>query len=390
VTTELQSARVAWYRRHRVLALLLVNLGLLLGLAAVAEAVLRVTITYNPGYYVSFNDRSGAGEIEFEWGIQKFNSLGFADDEFDLSKPVRIGYAGDSVTRGVGCGYGYRYTELLEQAYPAFCHANLGKSGAGIAADKEVDLLLDLTQKLGFTTVVCALNLNDCLPDAYSGKDEGGTPLRDLKLFVRDHFDWLRSRSYLYNFMRTRVKNYLQAQNIDFHGFPSAELFPRQYEETIRQTAARVNRLHAALQARGVGFMVIIFPYEMQISEAAARTYAGKGIRWEPDFIDGSTQRMLMADFTPGTRCYDLRAAFVDPAVPGMSRDAYDVGECFVYDRGDRLDWNHPNRKGHRLIAEYLIREGVFDDLAAAAGSSPAGGVASGAAAGAAPATPGN
>lgn len=381
MTTETVAGPAPWYRRHRVLALLLVNLGLLLGLAAVAEAVLRVTITYNPGYYVSFNDHAGAGEIEYEWGLQKFNSLGFADEEFDLSRPVRIGYAGDSVTRGVGCGYGFRYTELLEQAYPEYLHANLGKSGAGIAADKEVDLLLELTQKLGFTTVVCALNLNDCLPDAYEGKDEAGTPLRRLKLFVRDHFDWLRSRSYLYNFMRTRVKNYLAAQNIDFHGFPSAELFPRQYEETIRETAARVNRLHAALAARGVEFIVIIFPYEMQISEAAARTYAAKGIRWEPDFIDGSTQKMLMADFTPGTRCYDLLKAFIDPAVPGMSRDAYDVGECFVYDRGDRLDWNHPNRKGHRLMAEYLIREGIFDHLTAAAAGAPAAGVASGAAA---------
>jgi hypothetical protein len=351
-------------------ALLLVNLTLLLGLASVLEIVLRITITYNPGYYVSFNDRTEAGEIEFEWGIQKFNSLGFADEEFDLSKPVRIGYAGDSVTRGVGCGYGYRYTELLENAYPDFLHANLGKSGAGIAAEKEVDKVLEITDKLKFTTVVCALNLNDCLPETYAGKDEATTPLRRLKLFFRDYIDWLRPRSYLYNFVRTRAKNYLQAQNIDFHGYPSAELFPTQYEATIRETAARVNRLHAELDQRGVDFIVLIFPYEMQISEAAARAYAAKGIHWEPEFVSGSTQKMLMRDFTPGTRCYDLLDAFVDPEAREASRARYDVGECFVYNRGDRLDWNHPNRKGHRLVAEYLIREGIFDHLGAPRGAS--------------------
>lgn len=363
-----------WYRSHRALALVLVNLVLLLGLAVVAEIVLRITITYNPGYYVSFNDRTDAGGIEFEWGLQKFNSLGFADEEFDLSKPIRIGYAGDSVTRGVGCGYGYRYTELLEEAYPDFLHANLAKSGAGIAADEQVNLLLDLTGKLGFTTVICALNLNDCLPDEYGGDEHATTTLRRLKLFVRDYVDWLRGRSYLYNFLRTRVKNCLQAQNIDFHGFPSAELFPRKYEQTIRQMAARVNRLKSALEQRGVEFIVLIFPYEMQISEAAARTYAAKGIRWEPEFLSGSTQRMIMAEFDPGTRCYNLLNAFIDAEVAGKSRESYDVGECFVFDRGDRLDWNHPNREGHRLIAEYLIRQGIFDHLAAPAGASPPSG----------------
>jgi hypothetical protein len=210
---------------------------------------------------------------------------------------------------------------------------------------------------------VCALNLNDCLPETYTGKDEAHTPMRRLKLLVKDYLDWLRPRSYLYNYVRTTFKNAIQARNIDFHGYPSAELFPVRYADTIRQTAARVNRLKAGLDERGVELIVLIFPYEMQVSEAAARTYAGHGIEWEPEFIQGSTQRMLREDFDDDIRCYDLLDAFVDRDAPEASRAACDVGECFVYNRGDRLDWNHPNRKGHRLMAEYLIREGVFDHL---------------------------
>jgi hypothetical protein len=80
--------RPAWFRRHRILTLVAVNFAILLSVAGVLEIVLRATITYNPGYYVSFNEREEPGEIEFAWGIQKYNSFGFADDEFDLTRPV--------------------------------------------------------------------------------------------------------------------------------------------------------------------------------------------------------------------------------------------------------------------------------------------------------------
>ena len=33
----------------------------------------------------------------------------------------------------------------------------------------------------------------------------------------------------------------------------------------------------------------------------------------------------------------------------------------FVYDKGDKLDWNHPNRAGHRLIADYVQELGILD-----------------------------
>lgn len=55
-------------------------------------------------------------------------------------------------------------------------------------------------------------------------------------------------------------------------------------------------------------------------------------------------------------RVVDLMPAFVDPANRERSRSAIGVGQYFVYDRGDKLDWNHPNRAGHRRIADYLTR----------------------------------
>ncbi|MFO0687458.1 MAG: hypothetical protein U0900_02000 [Myxococcota bacterium] len=124
----------------------------------------------------------------------------------------------------------------------------------------------------------------------------------------------------------------------------------------VLETAKRVIQFHDQLAAHGVELIVVLLPYEMQISDEAARVYASHGIHWEPGFLDGSTQRILTEALAPHLRVIDLMPAFVDPADPAGSRAANGVGEFFVYDRGDKLDWNHPNREGHRRIAEYLER----------------------------------
>jgi lysophospholipase L1-like esterase len=113
--------------------------------------------------------------------------------------------------------------------------------------------------------------------------------------------------------------------------------------------------LQAAAGVRPVRACVVLLPYEMQISEDAARTYKEMGFTWEPGFEAGSTQQRLMAEFGRlGVPAFDARQAFA-----GQSPK---VGETFVYDRGDKIDWNHPNRKGHQLIAAWLSSQ---TDLAA-------------------------
>ena len=64
-----------------------------------------------------------------------------------------------------------------------------------------------------------------------------------------------------------------------------------------------------------------------------------------------------------GVSVFDAYEAFVSTEL-NTDRGTYDVGECFVYNKGDKLDWNHPNRKGHGLIAEFLQRQQVFSGLA--------------------------
>ncbi|NIO35499.1 MAG: hypothetical protein GTO26_11110 [Planctomycetales bacterium] len=356
LTAPTRQQRGPWFRRHKFLALLSVNLFLLLALTLLLELVFRLTLPYSPGYYHAFNHHSDT-ELEYEWGLLKINSLGFADEDFDLSKTVRIGYVGDSVTNGVGCGYGYRFTELLENAYPDFLHANLGKSGSRITSYEGIEQTLDVTEQLGLTTVVYAFNLNDIVPDSYGGKDSEQPAARRTKLFVKRYLDWLRGRSYLYSSLRSTCKSLLMKSGIGIQGYPMAELFPQRYEDTVKQAAQRVNRLRSELHDRNIKLVVLLLPYEMQISERAEKTYAAHDIQWDPEFISGATQQMLIQNFDKDVHYIDLLHAFVNSQT---SRVANDVGEYFVYDKGDRLDWNHPNRKGHRKIAEFLIRQDVF------------------------------
>ena len=102
----------------------------------------------------------------------------------------------------------------------------------------------------------------------------------------------------------------------------------------------------------------------MQISKDAADAYREHGIQWEEAFISGETQRLISKYLDPGIPRYDALDAFVDTSSEERfeaSRAANGLGEFFVYNRGDKLDWNHPTRAGHQKIADLMIRRGVLE-----------------------------
>ncbi len=112
----------------------------------------------------------------------------------------------------------------------------------------------------------------------------------------------------------------------------------------------------------GIELIVVLLPYEMQISREAAETYAELGIHWEPGFIGGATQRMLSDRMNPEIPIFDSLLAFVGQDDPEPARQKHRVGEFFVYNKGDKLDWNHPNRAGHRRIANFLIEAQILGE----------------------------
>jgi lysophospholipase L1-like esterase len=338
--------------------ILAINVALLtLGIATV-EVFLRFYLPYNPTYYMWFEEAPGVYRMPY--GLIKQNSLGFPDDEFDRETTKRrIGYFGDSVTQGVGAGHGYRITDILEGLYPTYAHWTFAGTRDGV--DKRgATKILELSDIHKLDVVVYLLNLNDILPsDRFA--DAEMTWVSDIKSRLR-WLDKLRGRSYVYSLIRKEVRLFLAARGYGYHGWKAADLFPVENAPSVQQTAQRVNAIAEKLKRRGVAFAVILLPYEMQISRQAEERYWELGIRWEQGFTYGLTQKMLIDQFDDELLYFDAREAFLRRGNPLAPSEKHKVGQYFVYNRGDALDWNHPNRDGHKVIATWLAEQDFLGD----------------------------
>lgn len=340
------------FERHPKASLSVFLLIFIIALTGLAEIALRFIVSYDIGYYVAVR---GQGVYHYPYGDITINSDGFPDQEFDRASPKqRIGYFGDSVIFGVGAGEEYRFSTLLEQLYPKYEHWTFSMLGNGIQ-----DLrMVNTVEKYGLDTVIYGFNLNDIVPAIDEEdvvhesnpnieiKPEKAPLLYKIQRWVFNHPDQiLRGKSYLYTYLRTGAKNILNRLGIGHTGFAAAELFPDQNRAVIEDVAARINEVASVLQKRGVNFCLVIFPYEMQISKDAQKVYKDLGIHWEEGFATGSTQKILK-DELEIANVYDGMEAF-----KGL-KDTAKTGEYFVYNKGDKIDFNHPNRAGHALLAK--------------------------------------
>ena len=319
-----------------------------------AEVTLRIFVDSDPAFYVAFSDPEPGVPVHYPYGEIIYNTDGFADEEFDDVKSMpRVGYIGDSVCFGVGAGYGYRISELMQQYYPGYEHLNLTR-GLGGGAMEVSERAVTYGEEYDLDAVVYLMNLNDIRPE---GKAETLNKIQHRK-FVRA-LEWLRGRSYLYTYMRQVVK---ELRNKGGGAPPAYEMFPDEYGDIVLGTADRVAAIDDELSQMGIRFVVLILPYEMQVSEEAAEVYSAAGTSWDPDFIEGKTQSMVR-DRLGDTWCVDGLEAFLGKDHDLSRRNDLGVGEAFVYDLGERLDWNHPNRLGQRLLAEELAGSGALDNL---------------------------
>lgn len=332
------------------------NLVVIAALIGVGEIICRFAVTYNPSYYTSVEAQGR--DLVYPYGIVKMNALGHPDDEFDLDDPrPRIAYVGDSVTWGVGAGHGYRFSDILERRLPGYQHMTLASIADGFRTRKRMDYVVQTASALGVDAVIYVYNLNDTLPDlaerqaAAPGQAHQASLLPDVLNLARDHTEFLRSRSYLYNWVRFKLRIALLRFGIEHHGEEAYELFPERNEAIIRETAARITYLHDMLAERGIRFLTVLMPYEMQISSDAAEVYASMGIRWEQGFVDRRLQTLITEHLAPKVRVLDAYRAFVETP---SDRDRIKAGDLFVHDEGDSLDWNHPNREGHKKLAGFL------------------------------------
>lgn len=340
------SAASRAFRRYPRLTLLAVFAVAVGGVLIVAEVALRLFGSVNIHYYAGTKT---PGLHRYPYGDVPINSDGYPDEEFARDSPkARVGFLGDSVTYGVGTGYGYRVPDLLQQRLPQFEHWVFANVGTRL----ELKVLQRQVKTFRLDSVVYLMNLNDLVPDSddaaadtwIAGAQQGWMGRLDTAL---------RGSSYLYTYVRLGLKNAMQRLGYEAHGLPAFELFPNAHRGVIDATAKRVAEALDAARQEGVRTCVVVLPYEMQISKDAARTYREMGFAWEEGFEGGSTQRILIEALGKrGVTAFDGLEAFAGTD--------FKIGEAFVYDRGDKVDWNHPTRPGHARLAEWLAGKADF------------------------------
>lgn len=337
--------------RHPRKILVAWTLLLLCLMFAAGEIALRLVIPYRIDYYtgVKLSNRL----VKYPFGDMPFNSCGYPDREWDNKDPrPRVGFLGDSVTMGFGAGFGYRYSDLISDARKDKYYMNFGGAGEdGVANDQVIENIIAIAQRFRLKKLVYGMNLNDILPSPATG-EVPDTPMHNAKSFVLKYFDALRGRSYVYNYFRTKVKLAAARLGYGYHGDEAFELHPMRNGVVVDQTADRINKLWLRLKQQEIEFCVVLFPYEMQISMDAAEKYRQYGFQWSSELLRGEPQSMILRRLAPDIVAVDLAQAFNSN---GLKPADIKIGRYFVYNEGDALDWNHPNRNGHKLVAEYLL-----------------------------------
>lgn len=317
----------------------------------VIEVFLRFYVSYSIDYYSGY---SKPGVRIYPYGKITINSDGQADDEFPSvgSKP-RIGYVGDSIIFGVGAGQGFRVQDILRKKVPKADHLTFGSLAVGIENPEKI---LKLAETYNLDTIIYFLNLNDILPDEVKKKYKNNL-LRRTIVFAKKFLDKLRGESYFYTFFRMKIKTLLLIYGYNQSGFHAYEFFPEKYTNVLGQTSNRINLTFNKLRQKKVNFCVVLFPYEMQISREAALHYRELGIMWEDGFLNRSTQKNILKTMDSEIPYLDAYNAFIDKNNPIQSLEENEIGEFFVFNKGDKLDWNHPNRLGHQRIAQQILKQ---------------------------------
>jgi hypothetical protein len=346
-----EDANLSVFERRPKLVAFFVVLVLLAIALVIAEVSLRLFGSVNVRYYTGYTK---PGIHEYPYGYVPINRAGNPDEEFTLIPGERrVGYFGDSIAYGVGTGYGYRVPDLLQAKLPGMRHWVFAQVGAVLAKE-------DLTKEIErwqLSSAIYLMNLNDVMPDkSASGASQNARSslvVRARSGLLGSVDESLRGTSYVYTYLRLGLKNVMQRAGYEAHGDVAYELWPSRYPSVFKQTGDRIIEQAKVVTSRGVRFCVLVLPYEMQVSTDAENQYLSMGFSWEPGFVQGSAQHAITRLLrSANVNVFDLREAFRGQQLR--------VGQAFVYNKGDKVDWNHPNRVGHALIARWLAGNTEF------------------------------
>ena len=333
-----------------------INSIVLFCLLFVLEAGVRIFIDFKINYYAAPLLIKNNSVRSHPYGDIPVNSDGFFDGEWEKTKSKeRIGYFGDSVTYGVGAGYPYRISEYMDQFTPSHEHVNLsGGLGGDITSNSE-EYYAELSNRFKIDKIIYLMNLNDIAPIASAGVTYNETKKNDhsanetenviqkLKRLMQPVDRIFRGNSSLYTLVRFKLKTILTTKmGYEASGFRSIELRPKENSQLLKIGAKNLASISDKINEK-VPFCIILLPYEMQISENAALTYKNLNIVFEDEFILFLTQKLFVEEFS---RLSKNKIFWIGTNFPQSN-----VGEYYVYNMGDKIDFNHPNDKGQKILA---------------------------------------
>lgn len=339
----------------KIFKIIAVNLILLMGVGVFFEFFLRKTINFDAFYY---GMKASKGKRNFNihpYGKIPINKAGFYDNEWNIPKTKpRFAINGDSVIYGVGAGYPFRITEYLDDFKANIEHINISAGiGTDILSMGSNEEIIEFKKNYQVDKLIYALNLNDISSLAYeyqkdivTGKNRPSR-LKQISNFIKPLDNIFRSRSVLYSYTRLKFKNFLVMKTKkNITGFRAIELEPNKFEKDIRKAAKNLAYILNKLNNKSLETCVLMLPYEMQISKDAAIVYKKMGIYFDDNFTDFSTQRIFINEFKKNS---NLKIHYL-----GKIFKEKPVGFYYVFNKGDKIDFNHPNRKGHYVLSEEI------------------------------------
>ena len=106
-----------------------------------------------------------------------------------------------------------------------------------------------------------------------------------------------------------------------------------------------IEKWYFDLEKKGFKPCVIVMPYEMQVSKNASKYYKSIGIKFDKGFENFLTQKIIKNNLNNKVNFFILN-----------NFPEAEVGKYFVHNKGDKIDFNHPNRLGHLIIAQEIFK----------------------------------
>jgi lysophospholipase L1-like esterase len=353
-----------------ILNALLVFFSVLLSLLA-AEAGLRIVHHKT----ISFDDRAFRKSA---WSFKpntstdsyvgvpiRINNLGMRGTDTTAAKPpgvFRILGVGDSITFGYGVEYEKTFLQVLERRLNSesggkvrYEVLNAGVPATGL--DYYTHLIEGSAPQLQPDLILVCMALNDIDPAL------GPEPVEPnaQKSFLRSVNQFFLSHSYLYNALYVPGKSILFQLNIlklkdnEGFGFLAIESSSPEQEHARAMMSLYLARMERYAQAHKVPLAVVLFPVEVQLSDAARRTYEEKlHVTFGPEAQQGQPQKWVAeAGKQIGFPVLDLL-----PALRTLPPD-----QAFLRNRSISVDPVHPSEVGDRVvgeaIAEFLRQNGL-------------------------------